>query len=76
MYFETPCPPRWTPDFIASVQRALAARGYFKGPADGQLDSKTRAAIRAFQLTKGLNSAILSTENARVLGLVEVDLPD
>lgn len=74
IYFETPCPPRWTPDFIASVQRALTARGFYHAPASGRLDQATRQAIRAFQLKNGLNSAILSTESARVLGLVEVDL--
>ena len=74
IYFETPCPPRWTPDFIASVQRALATRGIYKGEASGTLDHATRQAIRAFQVQNGLNSGILSTENARALGLVELDL--
>ncbi|SMH52793.1 Putative peptidoglycan-binding domain-containing protein [Maritimibacter sp. HL-12] len=74
IYFETPCPPRWTPDFIASVQRALITRGIYKGEASGTLDHATRQAIRAFQVKNGLNSGILSTENARALGLVELDL--
>ncbi|GKY87262.1 peptidoglycan-binding domain-containing protein [Sinisalibacter aestuarii] len=74
IYFETPCPPRWTPDFIASVQRALKTRGLFPGPVTGNLDDGTRQAIRSYQLRKGLNSAILSTESARELGLVEIDL--
>lgn len=75
IYFETPCPPRWTPDFIASVQRALAARGLYGARPSGSLDNATRQAIRRFQIeNSGLNSGILSTENARALGLVEVDL--
>ncbi|MBV7410795.1 peptidoglycan-binding protein [Maritimibacter sp. DP1N21-5] len=74
IYFETPCPPRWTPDFIASVQRALAARGLYSGATDGELNEGTRSAIRTFQKSKGLNSTILSTESARLLGLVEIDL--
>jgi len=74
IFFETPCPPRWTPDFIASIQRALKTRGLYAGPISGTLDAQTRAAIRAFQVERGLNSAILSTESARALGLVEVDL--
>jgi len=74
IYFESPCPPRWTPDFIASVQRALKARGLYTGQAHGTLDTATRRAIRAFQLQNGLNSGILSVENARALGLVEIDL--
>lgn len=76
IYFETPCPPRWTPDFIASIQRALKARGIYGGEVSGMLDAETRAAIRAFQVGRGLNSAILSTESARALGLVEVDLQE
>lgn len=76
IFFETPCPPRWTPEFIASVQRALAARGVYRGAITGTLDAETRNAIRAFQIADGLNSGILSTESARKLGLVEVDLPD
>lgn len=74
IFFETPCPPRWTPNFIASIQRALKTRGVYSGPVSGTLDAQTRAAIRAFQLERGLNSAILSTDSARALGLVEVDL--
>ena len=74
IFFETPCPPRWTPDFIASLQRALQTRGHYAGAASGTLDQATRAAIRQFQIARGLNSAILSTESARALGLVEVDL--
>ncbi|MAM62577.1 peptidoglycan-binding domain-containing protein [Maritimibacter sp. UBA3975] len=74
IYFETPCPPRWTPEFIASIQRALSARGLYGGPVSGTLDETTRKAIRTFQIGEGLNSAILSTESARLLGLVEIDL--
>lgn len=74
IYFETPCPPRWTPDFIASIQRALQARNIYAGEAHGTLDETTRKAIRTFQLEEGLNSAILSTESARRLGLVEIEL--
>lgn len=74
IYFETPCPPRWTPEFIASIQRALTARGLYAGTAHGTLDEETRKAIRTFQMEMGLNSTILSTESARELGLVEIDL--
>ncbi len=74
IYFETPCPPRWTPEFIASIQRALTARGLYADYPHGELDEATRQAIRTFQISEGLNSAILSTESARKLGLVEIDL--
>lgn len=76
IYFETPCPPRWTPSFIASVQRALSARGLYRGAVSGNLNDETRAAIRTFQVGRGLNSGILSTESARALGLVEIDIED
>lgn len=68
-YFEVPCPPAFTPDFIASLQRALQVRGFYDGDITSQLDATTRAAIRAFQLP-GFNSDILTLETARKLGLV------
>lgn len=73
--FEAPCPEQMTPEFIASVQRALAARGYFAGNVTGTLDAPTTAALRAYQSERGLNSAQLSLETARALGLVAVELP-
>lgn len=74
--FEAPCPDRLTPEFIASVQRALAARGYFAGNVTGALDAPTSAAIRRYQSERGLDSARLSLETARALGLIAVDLSD
>ncbi|MEM8591707.1 MAG: peptidoglycan-binding protein [Pseudomonadota bacterium] len=76
IWFETPCDPDLTPDFIASVQRALAARGHYRGNATGVLDSRTRRAIRAYQAPQGLDSAILSLAAARQLGLVAVPRDD
>lgn len=70
--FEAPCPDQMTPDFIASVQRALGARGYFAGNVSGALDAPTTAAIRRYQADRGLNSAQMSLETARALGLVAV----
>src|SRR5262249_18992755 len=43
-----------THDVIVAVQSALDALGYDPGPADGQLGPKTRAAVRAFRVDKGL----------------------
>ena len=73
--FEAPCPEQMSVEFIASVQRALAARGYFSGNVSGALDAPTTAAIRTYQSERGLNSAQLSLETARALGLVAVELP-
>lgn len=71
-WFETPCPADLTPDFIASVQRALKARGRYSGPINGDLTGPTRAAIRAYQKAQGLDSGILSMAAARKLGLIAV----
>lgn len=68
-WFEVPCASDVTADFVASVQRALAARGLFFGSVSGEMDSETRAAIRRFQKPQGLNSDILSLAAARQLGL-------
>lgn len=72
IWFETPCFADLTPDFIASLQRALIARGLLVGGASGTLDPTTRAAIRSFQADTGPNSGELSMHSARRLGLVAV----
>lgn len=41
-------------DTIARAQRALAARGYEPGPADGIVGTRTRKAVYAFQRAQGL----------------------
>lgn len=75
-WFETPCPDIMTPDFIASVQRALAARDFYGGPVTAQMDTGTRKAIRRYQATRGLDSETLSLDSARAIGLVAVTLPE
>jgi hypothetical protein len=74
--FEAPCPAVRTPDFDASVQRALKVRGYYAGPVTGRIDAATTAAIRRFQAERGLDSGKLSLETARSLGLVAVHVPE
>lgn len=71
-WFETPCEAVWTEEFIASLQRALKARGHYNGKITGLLDKRTRAAIRRYQAPQGLDSSILSLAAARNLGLVAV----
>ncbi|NDW47358.1 peptidoglycan-binding protein [Ruegeria sp. PrR005] len=73
-WFETPCQQDMTPEFVASVQRALAARGMYRGAVTGEMDNRTRAAIRRFQKPQGLDSGILSLAAARKLGLVAVQV--
>lgn len=69
---ETPCPAQMTPEFIASVQRALAARGYFSGIATGRMDGPTLAAIRLYQEDLGIEASTLTLDAARKLGLIAV----
>lgn len=74
-WFETPCADVLTADFIASLQRALAARGVYHGAITGLMDRKTRASLRRYQEQDGLDSDILSLETARDLGLVAFQRP-
>ncbi len=75
-WFETPCPADLTPDFVSSLQRALGARDLYRGSVSGDMDPRTRAAIRRFQKPDGLDSGILSIAAARKLGLVAVELTE
>ncbi|MCE8546856.1 peptidoglycan-binding protein [Ruegeria pomeroyi] len=72
-WFETLCAEEMTPEFIASVQRALAVRGLYRGAPSGEMDARTRAAVRRYQKPQGLDSGILSRAAARELGLVAVE---
>lgn len=54
---------------IGRVQRALKAKGYDPGPADGYIGTKTKAAIKAFQRDNGLAQGNLTFETVRSLGL-------
>ncbi|WP_226779181.1 peptidoglycan-binding domain-containing protein [Oceaniglobus trochenteri] len=69
IWFQTPCPDELTPQFIASLQRALAARGLFAGRVSGVMDAETRQAVRRYQKAEGLHSGVISTAAAKRLGL-------
>lgn len=69
VWFRTPCPDDLTLDFVASLQRALKARGYYRGDVTGQLDAATRLATRQFQEPLGLDSERLSLAAAQRLGI-------
>ena len=74
LLFRTPCPDQMTPELVATLQRALAARGLYKGEVSGVMDSATRQAVRLWQQrNQGLDSAILSLDGARDLGLIAWD---
>lgn len=72
--FRVPCPELMTTDFIATLQRALAARGQYDGPITGQADRATRDAVRVFQRIQGFDSPILTLDTAQRLGLVPANL--
>ena len=74
--FEIPCPPVLTPEFVRSLQRALAARDLYGGSISGKMNKRTRAAIRQFQKPDGLDSDVLSIAAARKMGLIAVELPE
>lgn len=68
--FETLCPPEYTPERIATLQRALKARLAYNGPITGALDGPTRAAIQAFQVDEGFDSPLIARRLAETLGIV------
>lgn len=74
-WYEIICDADITPEFVASVQRALEARGFYRGPITGEIDMRTRAAIGRYQQSEGLDSKVLSIAAARKLGLIAVTTP-
>ncbi|MEM6307144.1 MAG: peptidoglycan-binding domain-containing protein [Pseudomonadota bacterium] len=76
IWFETPCMDVITTDFMKTLQRALALRGFYDGAVNGRYTPQTAQAIRAFQKPQGLNSAQLSVVAARKLGIVSYDRND
>ncbi|MFZ1337830.1 MAG: peptidoglycan-binding domain-containing protein [Paracoccaceae bacterium] len=73
VWFRAPCAAEMTTDFIATVQRALKARGFYLLPLTGVMDAPTRDAIRRYQRGRGLDSDHLSLAAARELGIVNAD---
>lgn len=70
MWFAVPCTDQLTPDVVATLQRALAARGLYSGPVSGTIDVATRSAILAYQRPRGLISDRLSLRAAQEMGLI------
>jgi hypothetical protein len=69
-WFRAPCPDELTADLIASLQRALRARGVYRGQITGTFDSPTRRAVQLWQSARGLDSSSLSLRGGRELGLI------
>jgi hypothetical protein len=72
-WYEILCTTQLTADLIASVQRALTARGLYHGAINGEMDRATRAAVRRYQKPQGVDSALLSLAAARQMGLVAIE---
>jgi hypothetical protein len=73
VWFRAPCAAEMSVDFVATLQRALKARGFYLLPLTGVLDAPTRDAIRRYQRARGLDSDHLSLAAARDLGILAVD---
>ena len=73
VWFASPCPDAITVSFVASLQRALKARGRFFAPVTGAWDAETLAALQKFQRERGLDSPVISLAAAQELGLVAAD---
>lgn len=74
IWFKSPCPETVTVDFLATLQRALKARGYYLMPVTGAMDAATAEALRRYQADHGLDSPQLSLAAAQDLGLATTAL--
>lgn len=70
--FETVCPQIYTPDFVATLQRALIVRRGYDGDVTGLMDEATSVAVQRFQRDRGIDSPLLEIGVARELGLVAI----
>jgi hypothetical protein len=76
VWFRTPCAETLTVRFIATLQRALKARGFYTAAVTGERSIETAEAIRRFQAQRGLDSTVLSLSAAQELGLLATNLGD
>ena len=74
VWFLIPCPEATTTDFIATLQRALKARGLYLEPLTGVMDAATKAAVRRYQASRGFDSPVLTLAATRELGIVATDV--
>lgn len=69
------CPPDQTPEFIASLQRAFAARRLYAGDITGTWTAETLRSLRDFQTARGITTQSPSIAVAQELGLVPITRP-
>lgn len=70
IWFTAPCPADMTLTFVATLQRALKARGYYGMAVTGEMDAATNEAVRRYQADRGLDSPVLSLAATRQLGIL------
>jgi Putative peptidoglycan binding domain len=73
VWFPSPCAADFSPEFVATLQRALKARGFYLLPLTGIYDAGTQSAVRRYQAGRGLDSSKLSLGAARELGIAAAD---
>jgi hypothetical protein len=74
VWFRAPCQADVDADFVATLQRALKARGLYLLPVTGVYDVGTKDAVRRYQAMRGFDSPRLTLRAARELGIVAADL--
>lgn len=75
VWFQSPCAADYSLEFVASLQRALKARGLYRIELTALMDPVTREAVRRYQEPLGLDSSTLSLAAARSLGLIAAEAP-
>jgi len=71
-WYELVCAAQLDVEFIASLQRAMIARGLLRGSTTGVLDNRTSNALRKVQKKNGFDSPLVSLAIARDFGLVVI----
>ena len=74
VWFRAPCIAEQTVEFVATMQRALKARGFYLAPVNGVFDPVTAEALRRYQASRGFDSPRLTLAAARELGIINADL--
>jgi membrane-bound lytic murein transglycosylase B len=62
-----------TKDSLKLVQERLKTEGVYAGPVDGELNTQTEAALRAYQEKKGL--PVSGTADKATLKELQIELP-